>query len=108
MSVLDKLKEVNAKQPPEEHLGFRISVLVAVMSAALALLSQGVGSGGLRLGVMVGIPIAFWFSWWARHREGFWVKVILAVIVMLVFGSFLARIGGIRSGSFSELQIPLA
>src|SRR5205823_5335886 len=101
MSVLERLKEVNAKQPPEESALFRIAVLVAVMAAALAVITEDVGSPALHLAVGAGIPLAFWFSWWARHREGFWVKVALAAVVVLVFANFLAKIGGVQVGSFA-------
>lgn len=108
MSVLSRLKQVNAKQPPEESVALRVAVMVSVLAAALGLLSQGVGSPGLRAGVIVGIPTAFWFSWWARHQEGFWVKVALAVAVLVAFASFLSSVRSVQAGNFADLQIPLA
>ena len=108
MSVLDRVKRVNARGEPEESVAFRVFVLVAVMAAALAVLAQGVGGGALRAGVVVGLPAAFWFSWWGRYRTGFWLKVGLAAGVLAAFARFLAAVKGVQAGTFADLQMPLA
>lgn len=108
MSALERLKKINARPLPEESVPLRVAVLVAVETAALATLAQGVGGAGLRLAVVAGIPLAFWFSWWARAQGGFWLKVGLATAVLVAFGHFLGSLTGLGQGDFSVLQIPLA
>ena len=106
--MLERLKQVNARGAPEESVALRVAVLVAVMAAALAVLAHGVGGPDLRLGVAAGIPGAFWFSHRARYREGFWLKVALAVAVVVAFASFLDALRGVEAGSLANVQIPLA
>ena len=108
MSALDHLKRVNAKRPPEESVAFRVAVLVAVVSGALAALSQGVGGTQLRLVVVVGIPAAFWFSHRSRYRDGFVVKALLAAGVLVAFAWFLASLGEAATAGLASAQIPLA
>lgn len=108
MSIGDRLKRVNERDAPEESVPLRVAVLVAVVAAASATLSQGVGGGLSRLAVLVGIPVAFWFSHWARYRTGFWLKAGLAIGVMVAFGSFLGSLGDAADGGLAAAQLPLA
>jgi len=107
--LLARVKRVNAPPPPEESVALRVSVLVAVMAAAGAVLHQDVGSPGLRLAVIVGVPAGFLFSYLARNRDRFWLKVVLALGLLVAFLSFLDSARGLAEGaSASEIQIPLA
>ncbi|HUP70065.1 MAG TPA: DUF3488 and transglutaminase-like domain-containing protein [Acidimicrobiales bacterium] len=107
MKMVERLKQVNARAEPEESVALRVAVLVAVLAAALAVVTQGVGGTALKLAV-AGIPGAFWFSHHARYRDGFWLKVGLAIGVLVAFGSFLGSLGGVQPGSLANVQIPLA
>ena len=106
--MLERVREVNKRPPPEESIALRIAVLVSVVTAALAVLAQDVGGGPLRLAVLVGIPAGFAFSHYARYREGFWLKAGLAVALLVVFLNFLRSLAGIGPGTLAEVQIPLA
>ncbi len=108
MGIVERLKRVNERDAPEESVAFRVAVLVAVVAAASATLSQGVGGTFSRLAVLAGIPCAFWFSHWARYRSGFWLKTALALGVMVAFGSFLGSIGDAAQGGLAAAQLPLA
>jgi transglutaminase-like putative cysteine protease len=108
MSFLERLRRVNERDAPEESIPFRVAVLIAVVAAASATLSQGVGGALSRLAVLAGIPCAFWFSHWARYRSGFWLKGGLAIGVMIAFGSFLGSIGDAAQGGLATAQLPLA
>lgn len=107
MKLLERLRQVNAKAEPEESVALRVAIMVAVLASALAVVTQGVGGPWLKLAV-AGLPGAFWFSHHARHREGFWLKVGLAVGVLAAFASFLGSLGGVQAGSLATVQIPLA
>jgi transglutaminase-like putative cysteine protease len=99
---------VNAPPPPEESIALRVAVLAAVLIAAAAVLAQDVGGPVLRVAVFLGIPAGFAWSHIAREREGFWLKLGLALGVLVVFGGFLRAVSGAAGGSFAEVQVPLA
>lgn len=106
--MLERVREVNKRPPAEESIALRAAVLIAVVVAALAVLAQDVGGGSLRAAVLVGIPGGFAFSHYARYREGFWLKVGLAIALLVVFLNFLRSLAGIGPGTLSEVQVPLA
>jgi protein-glutamine gamma-glutamyltransferase len=107
--LLQRVKRVNAPPPPEESIALRVSVLVAVMAAAAGVLQQDVGGPGLRLACIVGIPAGFVLSHIARNRDRFWLKVVLAVGLLVVFVRFLDSVRGLANGgSAADVQIPLA
>ncbi len=106
--LLERLRRVNAPPPPEDSIAFRVAVLAAVMVAAGAVLAEDVGGPILRVAVLVGIPAGFAWSHVARAREGFWLKLGLALGVLVVFGGFLRAVSGAAGGSFAEVQVPLA
>ncbi len=106
--VLERIRRVNAPPPPEESVALRGAVLAAVLVAAGAVLAEDVGGPILRVAVLVGIPAGFVWSHVAREREGFWLKLGLALGVLVVFGGFLRAVSGAAGGSFAEVQVPLA
>jgi transglutaminase-like putative cysteine protease len=108
VSALEMVKRANAKPPPEESIALRVSVLTAVLAATLAATAQGVGGVGLRLVATVGIAGGFAYSHWARRREGYLLKAMLAVGVLLAFGAFLKDATAMQAGAINEVQIPLA
>jgi len=107
--MLERLRRINASPPPEESIALRIAVLVAVLAGAAAVLSQGVGGSGLRLACLAGIPAGFLFSHLDRKHDRFWLKMALAVALLVVFIRFLASAQRLfDGGSAAEMQIPLA
>jgi transglutaminase-like putative cysteine protease len=109
MSALARLKRINAPPPPEESIALRVSVLVAVLAAAAAVLSEDVGGRALEVACIVGIPGGFVLSHLARHKDRFWLKVALAIGLLVAFAQFLDSVRGVLVGaSVSEIQIPLA
>jgi transglutaminase-like putative cysteine protease len=106
--LLAALKRVNARLPAEESLALRVTVMIAVVVAGLAVAGQGVGGVALRLAVAAGIPAAFAFSHVTRHRDGFWLKAALAIGVMAAFSRFLHAATGVGAASLDQVQIPLA
>jgi len=106
--LLERLRRVNAPPPPEDSVALRVAVLAAVLIAAAAVLAEDVGGPVLRVAVFVGIPAGFVWSHVAREREGFWLKLGLALGVLVVFGGFLRAVSGAAGGSFAEVQVPLA
>jgi transglutaminase-like putative cysteine protease len=107
-TLLARLKRVNARQPPETDMRVRVCVLLAVVTAALAVVEQGVGSTAFRVLVVGGLPIAYWYSWRTRHQEGFWLKAMVALGACLALGWFLRTITLQAGGTFADVQVPLA
>jgi transglutaminase-like putative cysteine protease len=108
VSLVAAVKRANAKHDPEESIALRATVLVAVLAATLATTAQGVGGTALRLAATVGIAGGFAYSHWARRRDGYALKAMLAVGVLLAFGGFLQAATGLSAGAINEVQIPLA
>jgi protein-glutamine gamma-glutamyltransferase len=108
VNLMARIKRVNARPPPEEDLRVRSCVLVAVMTAALAVLAQGVGSVAFRVLVVGGLPAGYWYSWRTRYEEGFWLKVVVAICAFLSLGWFVSAIGPQAGATFADAQIPLA
>jgi transglutaminase-like putative cysteine protease len=108
MSAMAMIKAANAKHDPESSIALRASVLVAVLAATLATTAQGVGGLPLRIAATVGIAAGFAYSHWARDRDGYLLKAMLAVGVLLAFGGFLQAATGLQAGAINEVQIPLA
>jgi transglutaminase-like putative cysteine protease len=107
-TLMERIRQVNARPPPEEDLWVRACVLVAVMAAALAVVAQGVGSPAFRVAVVGGLPAGYWYSWRTRYRDGFWLKVMVAVGAFLALAWFVGSIGPRAGGTFADAQIPLA
>jgi transglutaminase-like putative cysteine protease len=108
MSILERIKQANARQPAEEDVWVRASVLVAVVAAALAVVDQGVGGPAFRIVVVGGLPFAYWYSWRTRERDGFWRKAVVAVGAVLTLVWFVTTIAPRAGGTFADAQVPLA
>jgi protein-glutamine gamma-glutamyltransferase len=94
MSVLAGIKRANEKGPAESSIPVRMAVLCAVVVAAHATLQQGVGGPMLFAGIMVGVPVAFVFSYVMRERPGFLVKLLLALGMIASVVHFASQIKG--------------
>ncbi|HEX7168785.1 MAG TPA: transglutaminaseTgpA domain-containing protein [Acidimicrobiales bacterium] len=108
MSLVGAVKRANAKGTPEESIALRVAVLVAVLAAAGAAVSQGVGGPTLRVAATLGIAFGFAYSHHARYQNGYVLKGFLAAGVLLAFGSFLSQTSGAGAQALNELQVPLA
>lgn len=93
---------------PEESVPLRVAVLVAVVTASLAVLQQGVGHPLLYLAVLVGLPAGFAYSHHARHRSPMWPKVAAAVGAGVAMLWFLQAIGDAGARTAADAQLPLA
>ncbi len=107
-NLLERIKRVNARPPPESDVRVRICVLVAVMAAALAVIGQGVGSTAFRAVVIAGLPAGYWYSWRTRYQEGFWLKVVVALCAFAALGWFVITIAPRAGATFADAQVPLA
>lgn len=108
MSALTRIREANTRRSTEDSVALRVAVTVAVVAAATATLRQGVGGPALAVAMLVGLPGAMVFSHLTRYREGFILKVLLALGILAAFGRFLADVSSLGTGVAADVQIPLA
>lgn len=98
MSILERIKQANSRPPAEEDIWVRVSVLVAVMTAALAVVNQGIGGPAFRLVVVGGLPVVYWYSWRERNHDGFWRKALVAVGAVAALVWFVTTIAPVGRG----------
>ncbi len=108
VSILERIKQANSRPPAEEDIWVRVSVLVAVMTAALAVVNQGIGGPAFRLVVVGGLPVVYWYSWRERNHDGFWRKALVAVGAVAALVWFVTTIAPRAGGTFADAQAPLA
>lgn len=106
-SLAKSVKSANAKGAPEPSIAVRVATLVAVLVAANATLQQDVGDPSMRYLIPVGLVVAFTFSYLARLRPGFLVKMFLAVGMLAASAHFVGQLGGIGQNA-AAAQRPLA
>jgi protein-glutamine gamma-glutamyltransferase len=107
MSLARSVKSANAKGPPETSVAVRVATLFAVLIAANATLQQDVGTPTIRYALPAGLIVAFAFSYYARFRPGFVVKMFLAVGMLAASAHFVSQLGGIGQNA-AAAQRPLA
>ncbi len=101
------IKSANAKGVPESSIPVRSVTLVAVLIAANATLSQQVAAPWARVVVPIGLIVAFAFSYAARNRPGFIVKLLLALGMLGASAHFVGQLQGIGQNA-AAAQRPLA
>ena len=108
MSILQRLKQVNAPGPPEESIAFRVAVLAAVVAGEAAVLREGVGTPVLWLACVAGTPLAFFMSYRTRNADRFWLKVGIAGALLVALARFARTASNLETASIADVQIPLA
>ena len=91
---------------PEDSVRLRLVAAAAIMVAIAAVVAQGVVPAYTAFGSLVLAPVGYWFS--HRHRRGsnIGTKVVLAVGLVIAFGTFLQSVGG--ASSVDDARGPLA
>jgi protein-glutamine gamma-glutamyltransferase len=107
LSLARSVKSANVKGAPETSVAVRVATLFAVLFAANATLQQDVGDPSLRYALPVGIVGAFAFSYYARFRPGFIVKMFLALGMLAASAHFVTQLAGIGQNA-AAAQRPLA
>ena len=90
----------------EDAVTLRVSVCVAVMSAAIAALIEGAGAGLLWVAVLIGFPVTFWVGYLVRTTRPLVLRVAQSAAAIGILAVFVARIGHLTD--LAALQIPLA
>ncbi|MBK5225308.1 MAG: DUF3488 domain-containing protein [Thermoleophilia bacterium] len=75
---------INPKRVPENSLGLRLSVLAAILTAEIAILSMGYYDTLSVLGVPTLTTAGFAYSWKYRQRRNLLMKFVLSMLVIAV------------------------
>ncbi len=103
------VKRANAPSPPDHSVLFRFATTVAVLTGIMACESVGELSISLAVPAMVLVVAGMTFSYATRRRPWQWLKILLALAVVAVFGDFVSEIlRAAHTGELSSIELPLA
>jgi transglutaminase-like putative cysteine protease len=91
---------------PQDVIGLRIAVCIAVMAAAIAALREGGGTPTLWVAVVVGLPICFVVGYLVRRTRPLVLRTAQSAAAIAIMATFLLGIH--RVEDLGSLQIPLA
>ncbi len=91
----------------EDSLWVRVSAVLALLVAGLAVLQSGVVWGPrMWITVALGIPTLAAVGWWTRRSRSPWPSLVVTVVSIAMAIGFLLGTGGVTSPA--ELRTPLA
>lgn len=103
------IRKANAPLPPEHSVTFRLAIAAAVLTGIVACFAVGEISGLATAGACLGTVLGMVFSYITRSKPWQWVKLLLALAVLAVFGSFVIEVlGAANVGQLSSIEVPLA
>jgi hypothetical protein len=104
--LIDLIRSANQTRKPEDSIALRAVILGAVMTAALALVSESAVSIATGLALLVALPLAYWISYVRRAEDNWHIKIALTVGAIVALFRFLGQLGGIST--LDEVRFPLA
>lgn len=104
----EAIKDANRAVEPEESAEVRIAVLLTVLVAVVALLTEGVAGPVSTLGALFGIPFGFYLSHRMRRADALGLKAVLALTLVAAVGAFMVRATAAVSEGFGAVQLALA
>lgn len=106
---VEMVRKANAPPPPEDSLLFRIVTLISVLSGVFACTAVGELSLDGALLASLAISAGMTFSALTRRRPWQWVKLVLALAVLLVFVGFVVQLFAVaKTGELTSIELPLA
>lgn len=108
-SVIEQIRRANAPPPPDHSVLFRVATGAAVLTGIFACGSVGELSTPVTVISGAAVAIGMVFSYTTRIHPWQWLKVLLAVAVVTVFGFFVNEIlSAAHTGELSSIEVPLA
>jgi len=109
IGVLEMIRRANAPLAPEPSVTFRVATSLAVLTGILACYAVSEISLLSAFVACIGIVVGMVFSYATRAKPWQWVKVLLALAVLGIFGSFVVQVlGAAHVGQLSSIEVPLA
>lgn len=96
------------RELPEDSLGFRVAVLVALVASGAAVLEQGVGTAATRAVVLLGYPVAFAVAYATRNHRPFLLRFLVSAVGAAVLITFFVTMSHQALGGVASLQVPMA
>jgi transglutaminase-like putative cysteine protease len=108
-SIVDQIRRANAPPPPDHSVTFRLSTAGAVLTGIVACGSVSELSVPVVIATATAVVAGMAFSYTTRDHPWQWLKILLAVAVVTVFGIFVDDIlSAARSGALASIEVPLA
>ena len=107
-AVWTKIKDANRAVDPEESLAVRAAVMVTVLIAVAALLTEGLVGPGVAAAALFGIPAGFVASWFLRTSDALGFKAVLAIALLAAVVVFFGDLMAAAANGFVNVQRPLA
>ena len=109
LGVVDMIRRANAPLAPEHSVTFRVATGLAVLTGILACYAVNEISVLSAFVACIGTVAGMVFSYLTRAKPWQWVKVLLALSVLGIFGSFVVQVlGAAHVGQLSSIEVPLA
>ncbi|MGH9171668.1 MAG: DUF4129 domain-containing transglutaminase family protein [Acidimicrobiales bacterium] len=107
--LLALIVKANAPPPPENSWLFRAATQVAVLTGIFACASTGELSFSAALLAAMAVTAGMAFSAITRRHPWQWVKILLAVAVLLVFADFVTQLFAVaHTGELTSVEVPLS
>jgi transglutaminase-like putative cysteine protease len=100
------LKNANKTRSPEDSIALRAVTLAAVMTGALALISQGAVNATTSMVVLLALPAAYVVSYLRRRHDNYAIKIAVTIGACVALSRFLGQMRAIAT--LDEVRFPLA
>ncbi|MFP5350937.1 MAG: DUF3488 and DUF4129 domain-containing transglutaminase family protein [Actinomycetota bacterium] len=100
------VRNANRTRAPEDSILLRVTVLLAVMTGALALTVENAISGETGVLLLILLPFAYWVSYVRRDKDNWHIKIALTVLAIFALIRFFGQLRGIAT--LDEVRFPLA
>ncbi len=104
----ETIKNANRAIQPEESVEVRVAVLITVMIAVIALLTEHLVSPASTAAGLLGIPIGYYVSHRMRFSDALGLKALLALALIAAVGAFMVNVAGAVQDGFGAVQLALA
>src|SRR5687767_13289910 len=103
---MEMIRNANRTRQPEDSILLRATVLLAVMTGALALTVENAIAGEIGVLLLVLLPFAYWVSYVRRDKDNWHIKIALTVLAIFALIRFFGQLRGIAT--LDEVRFPLA
>lgn len=109
MSFVEMVRQANRPGPPENSVIYRVTCTGAVSVAIAAASAEGELPAWMALGSIVAVVVGNVISHRRRNRPLPWLKLLLAVVVVIAFAWFISAVTSrATAGNISSVEGPLA
>lgn len=104
----EAIKNANRAVPAEESVEVRVAVLITVMIAVVALLTEQLVGPTSTAAALIGIPLGYYVSHRMRNSDALGLKSLLALALIAAVGAFMVNVAAAVNDGFGAVQLALA